>query len=97
MEPTGAKVRWRAKLSRVFRLQASHLSLQYDHKLWENYTATFGKNDTIGFSIIPTSDRIGQIPGVYKYNGYPIVLDLHIYGTADKFFQLGLQCIHSCP
>jgi len=63
----------------------------YARRLWNDYTANFGKSDTVGFSMtVWIADRISQIPNVYGSNP-PDVLDLHIYGddwNGDEYKQL---------
>jgi hypothetical protein len=63
--------------------------LQYAQRLWTDYVGTFGKDDTVGFSIIGMdADRIRQIPAVYQGNP-PYLFDFHFYGsdTADEYQQ----------
>lgn len=63
--------------------------LRYAQRLWTDYTGTFGKDDTVGFSIIGMdTDRIAQIPAVYQGNP-PNLFDFHFYGsdTADEYQQ----------
>ncbi|HEX5754669.1 MAG TPA: hypothetical protein VFZ09_51270 [Archangium sp.] len=73
--------------------------LQYTRRLWSNYTSVFGKNDTLGFSIIGSEPgRISQIPQVYGGN-LPYLFSLHFYENASQHFvnahnqmnQLGLS------
>ena len=54
--------------------------LQYTQHLWTDYTRAFGKQDTIGFSIIPNpqQDRFAQTAQIYGTNP-PDALDLHFY------------------
>lgn len=64
------------------------VSLEFDQRLWNDYVYTFGKSDTVGFSIIPTSDRLAEVANVYGTSsfgnqGYPNVYDLHIYANAN--------------
>jgi hypothetical protein len=61
--------------------------LRYTQRLWADYTKSFGKKDTIGFSIIATvsQDRYKQIPKVYGTN-LPEVFDLHIYDNSYASF-----------
>lgn len=57
--------------------------LKYAQRLWSDYTYTFGKNDTLGFSIIGDStDRISQIPQIYRGNT-PYLYDFHFYGASQ--------------
>jgi hypothetical protein len=58
----------------------------YARRLWIDYTLTFGKNDTLGFSIIPDPARIARMPEVYQGN-YPYLLDVHLYGNAYQTFK----------
>ncbi|MGH9622730.1 MAG: FG-GAP repeat domain-containing protein [Bryobacteraceae bacterium] len=67
--------------------------LQYDQHLWNNYVATFGKNDTVGFSIIadPNSCRLTQVPAVYGNSQYgnqgsPYLFDLHFYDYSSNVY-----------
>lgn len=58
--------------------------LRYAQRLWADYTYRFGKNDTLGFSIIAENlDRIAQIPNVYRGN-LPYLFDLHFYGNSSR-------------
>jgi len=61
--------------------------LRYTQRLWTDYTKSFGKKDTVGFSIITTiqQDRFTQIPLVYG-NNPPEVFDLHIYDNPYQSF-----------
>ncbi|MEV6605307.1 hypothetical protein [Kutzneria sp. NPDC051319] len=60
--------------------------VRYDQQLWQDYTAKYGRADTVGFSV--NSNDPGQIPNVAKVYGDnpPPVFDLHIYG--DEYNQL---------
>ncbi|EWM11292.1 hypothetical protein [Kutzneria sp. 744] len=60
--------------------------VRYDQQLWQDYTAKYGRTDTVGFSV--NSNDPGQIPNVAKVYGDnpPPVFDLHIYG--DEYNQL---------
>jgi hypothetical protein len=69
--------------------------LQYAQRLWADYTYRmriedgasnnpYGKNDTLGFSIIGSSlDRIGRVPAIYNGN-VPHLFSLHFYGDSSK-------------
>jgi hypothetical protein len=61
--------------------------LRYTQRLWSDYTRSFGKKDTVGFSIITAiaQDRFKQIPLVYD-NNLPETFDLHIYENAYATF-----------
>lgn len=52
--------------------------LQYARTLWTDYTAEFGKDDTVGFSTIANPDRVRRIPEVYGDNP-PYLFDFHFY------------------
>jgi hypothetical protein len=59
--------------------------VRYDQQLWKDYTARYGRDDTVGFSV--NSNDPGQIPNVAKVygNNPPPVFDLHVYG--DEYNQ----------
>jgi hypothetical protein len=63
---------------------------QYATKLWADYTARFGKADTVGFSMtVWIADRVTQMPAVYGDNP-PDVFDVHLYGDSwngDEYTQ----------
>ncbi|MFI9383790.1 hypothetical protein [Kutzneria sp. NPDC052558] len=61
------------------------LVVRYDQQLWQAYTAKYGRDDTVGFSV--NSNDPGQIPNVAKVYGDnpPPVFDIHIYG--DEYNQ----------
>jgi hypothetical protein len=61
--------------------------LRYTRRMWAQYTQTYGKNDTVGFSIIPAirPDRIAQMPEIFGSNPPP-VFDLHMYHDAYSLF-----------
>jgi len=63
---------------------------QYAHRLWADYTARFGKADTVGFSMtVWIADRATQLPAVYGDNP-PDVFDVHLYGdywNGDEYSQ----------
>ncbi len=65
------------------------VSLAFTQNLWNYYVYDFGKTDTVGFSMITTSDRYAQLPNVYGNSpygnhGYPTTYDLHIYANAES-------------
>jgi hypothetical protein len=74
------------------------LLLEYTRRLWRLYTRAFGRDDTVGFSVIGDPARIRRIPEVYG-GGPPYTFDLHFYGDERAGFtaadgtarQLGLQ------
>jgi hypothetical protein len=53
--------------------------LAFDQQLWSDYTSTYGKADTVGFSTIADASRIASLAADYGGN-LPDVLDLHFYG-----------------
>jgi hypothetical protein len=59
--------------------------LQYARRLWSDYTSSFGKDKTVGFSVIGDLNRIQQIPAVYQGN-YPYLFDMHFYENAKQDF-----------
>jgi hypothetical protein len=60
--------------------------LHYARRLWSDYTSTFGKNDTVGFSVVGDEPgRVQQIPAVYQGN-YPYLFDMHFYDNAGSNF-----------
>ncbi|GAB3456248.1 hypothetical protein GCM10027570_37540 [Streptomonospora sediminis] len=64
-------------------------TLAYTQRLWDDYTAAYGKADTVGFSIIGSRpERIAAIPEMYRGNP-PYLFDFHFYGddSADEYQQ----------
>jgi hypothetical protein len=62
--------------------------LQYTQHLWNDYVSVFGKNDTVGASVIVDADRISQMPVVYgnsRYgnHGSPYLFDIHLYDGSN--------------
>ncbi len=54
--------------------------LQYAQRLWASYTNAFGRDDTVGFSVIGDEPaRIARIPEVYG-DTPPYLFDFHFYG-----------------
>lgn len=81
-------------------LQNYAVSLEFDQKLWNYYVYTFGKSDTVGFSIIPSSDRFSEVPNVYGNSsfgshGYPNIYDLHIYANASTAITMAYDAFNS--
>ena len=64
--------------------------LQYTHRLWADYTAAYGKGDTVGFSMtVWVAVRARQIPDVYG-GDVPNLFDIHLYGDSwngDEYRQ----------
>jgi hypothetical protein len=60
--------------------------LRYDQQLWKDYTAKFGRTDTVGFSV--NSNDPGQVLNVGKMYGSnpPPVFNLHAYGSEYEQF-----------
>ncbi len=64
---------------------------EYCRKLWTNYEYTYGKNDTVGFSIPPGADssdlqdRIQNIPYIYG-GSFPYLYSLHFYNSPHASF-----------
>ncbi|AHH97119.1 hypothetical protein KALB_3755 [Kutzneria albida DSM 43870] len=57
---------------------------RYAQRLWQDYTANFGKADTVGFSMtVWIADRATQLAAVYGDNP-PEVFDVHLYGDAHN-------------
>jgi len=74
--------------------------LEYDQKLWNYYVYTFGKDDTVGFSVIPTADYVAQIPNVYGdspfgNHGSPYLYDFHIYENAYSNFTTVVSLLNA--
>lgn len=72
-----------APTQQVGQLQA----LAYTQQQWSDYVAAFGKDDTLGFSLIAntTQFRANSLPAIYG-NNPPSVFDLHIYDDAEATF-----------
>jgi hypothetical protein len=65
------------------------LVLRYSRRLWAAYTRAFGRQDTVGFSLIPDLDRVAQLRAVYGRRP-PYTFDLHFYpgtGGLNEFEQ----------
>jgi hypothetical protein len=62
----------------------------YAQRLWSDYTAAFGRDDTVGFSMtVWIADRATQLAAVYGSNP-PDVFDVHLYGddwNGDEYKQ----------
>ncbi|GAA0604853.1 hypothetical protein HPO96_02745 [Kribbella sandramycini] len=55
----------------------------YSTRLWADYTARFGKNDTVGFSMtVWIANRVETMAEVYGGN-LPNVFDVHLYGDDE--------------
>lgn len=64
-------------------------TLEYTQRLWADYTAAHGREDTVGFSVIGMRpERIASIPEMYGDNP-PYLFDFHFYGEdgADEYQQ----------
>jgi hypothetical protein len=57
--------------------------MQYVERLWSDYTANFGSDDSVGFSVIPSAARLSQIEAVYR-GVLPKAFDLHPYDNAGS-------------
>lgn len=73
--------------------------LQYDQHLWNDYNFVFGKNDTVGVSIIPEQNRLQNLPAVYgpsQYgsHGAPYLFDLHFYDHTTTNFINTYNIMH---
>lgn len=65
------------------------MTLEYTKRLWADYTAAYGRDDTVGFSVIGSvAERIAAIPQMYG-DQPPHVFDFHFYGDdkADEYQQ----------
>jgi hypothetical protein len=83
-----SRLRYRLDLySEAIPTRMQPMFLRFTQRLWADYTAEFGKSDTVGFAIIPNirQDRFATIPAVYG-NNVPEVLDLHFYRDAYSIF-----------
>jgi hypothetical protein len=60
--------------------------MRYVQRLWSDYTANFGSDDTVGFSVIPSAARIAQIAEVYR-GVVPKAFDLHPYDNAGAVLE----------
>jgi hypothetical protein len=59
-------------------------TLAYTQRLWKDYTTEFGKDDTVGFSVIGmVPQRIAQLRAVYGDNP-PYLFDFHFYGSPER-------------
>jgi hypothetical protein len=65
------------------------LVLRYARTLWADYASTFGRADTVGFSVIGDPAHVGEIPAVYRGKP-PYVFDIHFYGGTSGLNELGL-------
>ena len=91
---TGAKIPYRIDLGNEGSPSASQrVALEYCQRLWNQYAAMYGTLDTVGFSIIPSPDRLRLVSAVYGdslfgNHGEPPALDLHFYRAAQQNFKL---------
>ncbi|MFF0449023.1 hypothetical protein ACFYT4_21895 [Streptomyces sp. NPDC004609] len=64
--------------------------LEYDKRLWADYTRAYGTADTVGFSLtVWSAGRVPQLPEVYG-DRPPAVLEVHLYGKphdGDEYRQ----------
>ncbi|MFB9686796.1 hypothetical protein [Amycolatopsis plumensis] len=78
----GAGIHYRIDLcNEAIPAPSQPMLLAYAQRLWTDYTHVYGRNDTLGFSVIPDPSRIMRIPEVYRGNG-PYVYDFHFYPGA---------------
>ena len=77
-----------------------HGLLQYAQRLWNYYVFTFGKLDTVGFSVDIASDvsRVYQTDDVYDpsqwgSHGWPYLMDVHLYENAYTRFYMADQIL----
>jgi hypothetical protein len=73
--------------------------LQYSQELWNDYVSTFGKNDTIGFSIIADAAHVSQVnvvygPSPFGNHGSPQLFDVHIYNDAGNSFESAFSALN---
>jgi hypothetical protein len=66
--------------------------LRYTQHLWNDYVNVFGKNDTLGASVLADPSHISQMPIVYGSSQYgnhgsPYVFDIHIYDESSPSRQ----------
>ena len=83
---TAAKLPYRIDLGNELTPSTGQsIVMRYDQQLWRDYTAKYGRADTVGFSV--NSNDPGQIPNVAKVYGDapPPVFDIHVYG--DEYNQ----------
>jgi hypothetical protein len=74
--------------------------LQYSQTLWNDYVSAFGKNDTIGFSIIADTAHLSQVSAVYGSNpfgnqGSPTLFDIHIYDETGTSFLTAFSSLNA--
>ncbi|AHH97118.1 hypothetical protein [Kutzneria albida] len=71
-------------------MTGQQVRLEYAKRLWADYTANFGRADTVGFSMtVWLADRANQLRAVYGDNP-PDLLDIHLYGdthNGDEYTQ----------
>lgn len=65
--------------------------LEYSQRLWNDYVAAFGSNDTLGFSIIAGTAQVSQVgavygPSAFGNHGSPQLFDVHIYDNPANSF-----------
>jgi hypothetical protein len=89
-----ATIRYRIDLGNEgIPLPRERAALEYCQRLWNRYAAAYGTRDTVGFSIIPSAERLQLVSAVYGdspfgNHGEPPALDLHFYREARKNFEL---------
>src|SRR3954447_9286118 len=62
---------------------------RYSRTLWGDYTRAFGRDDTVGFSVIGDPAHVSQIPTVYGTTP-PRVFDVHFYGGTSGMNEFEL-------
>jgi hypothetical protein len=55
------------------------LIMRYARTLWRDYVKAFGRQDTVGFSVIGDPDHVGHLRDVYGSTP-PYTFDIHLYG-----------------
>ncbi len=68
--------------------------LQYDRRVWSDYTLRFGAADTVGISIIPEAPRLSLLPQIFG-TVLPRALDLHFYRERGPAFETAHRALAS--
>ncbi len=76
------------------------VALEYCQRLWNQYAASYGTTDTVGFSIIPDAARLQFLPALYGdspfgNHGPPLVFDLHFYKDPAARFETAVSILHA--
>ncbi|AHH94783.1 hypothetical protein GCM10010174_36630 [Kutzneria viridogrisea] len=83
----GAGLPYRVDLGNELTASAGQkVVLQYDQQLWKDYTAKFGRNDSVGFSVNSNDpNQVGSVGQIYGTTPPPL-FDIHVYDQEYERF-----------